>query len=127
MAASPKTVSRTAPWTRTILGQPYSKANSRKMVNHRGVPRLIKSKEALGYLDAFIIQCPILDPLFEGNVHVEMEIFYASNRPDLDESLVLDALQGRVYRNDRQVWRKTIQKQIDRDAPRVVIRVSPLA
>lgn len=64
--------------------------------------------------------------MFEGNVHVEMEIYYTSNRPDLDESLVLDALQGRVYRNDRQVWQKFVKKAIDRDAPRIVIRVSPL-
>lgn len=57
---------------------------------------------------------------------MELEIFYASNRPDLDESVILDAMQGRIYRNDRQVKRKTVQWNIDRDNPRARIRVSAL-
>jgi Holliday junction resolvase RusA-like endonuclease len=65
--------------------------------------------------------------MFTGDVHVELEIFYASRRPDLDESLILDALQGRVYRNDRQVRKKTVTGWVDTERPRTVIRISPLA
>ena len=117
---------RVVPWTRTIMGQPYSKANSRKLTHVRGKTRFIKSDQALSYLKSFAIQCPTLDPMFMGDVHVELEIYYASRRPDLDESLILDALQGRVYRNDRQVRKKTVTGGVDQERPRTVIRVSPL-
>lgn len=118
---------REVPWTKEILGQPHSKANSRKHALIKGKPRFIKSDAALGYLQDFAKQCPTLDPMFEGDVHVELEIFYTSRRPDLDESLILDALQQRVYRNDRQVRKKTVTGWVDAERPRAVIRVSPLA
>lgn len=118
---------REVPWTKTILGQPHSKANSRKLVHVNGRPRFIKSDEALGYLAGFAMQCPTLDPMFAGDVHVELEIYYASRRPDLDESLILDAMQGRIYRNDRQVRKKTVTGLVDNQRPRTVIRVSLMA
>lgn len=117
---------REVPWTKVILGQPHSKANSRKLVHVNGKVRFIKSDEALGYLSAFAMQCPTLDPMFTGDVHVELEIYYTSRRPDLDESLILDALQGRVYVNDRQVRKKTVTGLVDPQRPRTVIRVSSL-
>lgn len=122
--SKPDLLGRVVPWTKTILGQPYSKANSRKLVHTHGKPRFIKAEAALGYLETFAIQCPVLDPMFVGDVHVELEIFYTSRRPDLDESLVLDALQGRAYRNDRQVRKKTVTGGIDKERPRTVIRIS---
>jgi Holliday junction resolvase RusA-like endonuclease len=115
---------RVVPWTKTILGQPYSKANSRRLAHTKGRIKFIKSEAAIGYLTAFAMQCPVLDPLFEEDIHVEIEIFYSSKRPDLDESLILDAMQGRVYVNDRQVRKKTVTGGVDKDRPRAVIRVS---
>lgn len=108
-----------------IFGEPASKANSRKSVLIKGVPRFIKSDKARKYADIFAKQCPILNPLFEGDVSVEMIIYYASRRPDLDESLILDCHQGRVYANDRQVRQKIIVGGIDRDNPRTILHVSP--
>jgi Holliday junction resolvase RusA-like endonuclease len=106
------------------LGQPQSKANSRKLALIHGKKRFIKSDAALNYLTSFAIQCPTLDPLFMGDVHVELEIHYSSRRPDLDESLILDAMQGRIYKNDRQVRKKTVIGLVDPKQPRTVIRVS---
>ena len=45
--------------------------------------------------------------LLKGQVVVHIKS-YASRRPDLDESLILDLLQGHVYENDRQVKEKHI-------------------
>ena len=45
-------------------------------------------------------------------------VFYASERPDLDPSLILDALQGRVYANDRAVREMHLFHHIDRENPR---------
>jgi Holliday junction resolvase RusA-like endonuclease len=57
------------------------------------------------------------------DVRVELMIHYASRRPDLDESVILDAMQGIVYVNDRQVKQRFAYWGLDKDAPRSVIRV----
>lgn len=116
---------RTLLWERTILGEPASKANSRKLVTVNNKPMFIKSDKARGYLAGFLRQCPWLDPLFTCDVVVEAEIYYASRRPDLDESVILDAMQGRIYENDRQVRKKIITGHVDKENPRASIRVYP--
>lgn len=57
------------------------------------------------------------------DVRVELMIHYASRRPDLDESVILDAMQGIVYVNDRQVKQRMAYWGLDKDMPRAVIRV----
>ena len=109
-----------------IHGEPASKANSRKIVLINGKPRVIKSQKALNYCKDFAKQCPYLDVLLEGDLAVYIEIFYASRRPDLDESLILDEMQGKVYKNDRQVKVKKIYWGLDKDNPRTVISISKL-
>jgi len=109
-----------------ILGEPASKANSRKIVRLKGRPISIKSDKARKYVKTFCDQCEKLDELFKSDVCVEMLIYYSSRRPDLDESLILDCMQGLIYENDRQVKQKHIYWSLDRDRPRTLIRVSPL-
>lgn len=111
----------------TIYGEPASKANSRRLVGRKGSRMLIKSAKALDYSATFAAQCPVMDSPFECDVVAEIEIWYASRRPDLDESLILDLLQGRAYRNDRQVKKKVITWGLDRNNPRAFIRVLPLS
>jgi|TARA_E500000318_G_C3563488_1_gene214638 Holliday junction resolvase RusA-like endonuclease len=112
--------------TLEIVGEPASKANSRKIVIIKGRPASIKSDKARAYAKAFADQCTADKELFEGDVCVEMLIYYASRRPDLDESLILDLMQGIVYKNDRQVKEKHIYWGLDRENPRTIIRVSPM-
>ena len=106
----------------TILGEPASKANSRRMVYVRGKPMFIKSTKALQYAEGFKKQC-VSGGLLEGDVAVHMKIWYASRRPDLDESLILDLLQGVAYANDRQVREKHIYWGLDKENPRTEILV----
>ena len=101
-----------------IFGEPASKANSRRVVRYGGMSRLIKSKKALSYSDVFLQQCPVLPVLMTGDLRIIMRIFYASRRPDLDESLILDLLQGRVYGNDRQVKERHCYWGLDPEKPR---------
>lgn len=140
----------------TILGQPCSKANSRQIVTIKDRPTPIKSKEALAYeRDALRQIPPVARVRLEGPVRVTLRLFYASERPDLDESIVLDVLQDRwskvrevdlpnktpgvhtristrdllqagVYRNDRQVREKHVYHAIDRANPRAEIEVDPM-
>lgn len=98
-----------------------------------GVSRLIKSSKALSYASAFKRQANAskanaskLHALIEGDVVVHITIWYASRRSDLDESLILDLLQGVFYKNDRQVKEKHIYWALDPQNPRCEIRVEPL-
>ena len=108
-----------------IFGEPASKANCRRIVRYGGMSRMIKSAKALSYVDMFKRQVvgSSGEPL-EGDVSVTMTIWYASRRPDLDESLILDLLQGHAYLNDRQVKEKHIYwGGVDKEHPRTEIRV----
>jgi len=125
----------------TILGEPASKANSRKLVKFGKRPAIIKSEKARSYESTALLQIPpALRVRLPGRVRVTMHIFYSSERPDLDESVVLDCLQDRwhgkgehrtlvqagVYRNDRQVREKHVYHSIDRANPRAEIEVEAL-
>ena len=101
-----------------IFGEPASKANSRRVVHYGGMSRLIKSKKALSYSDVFKQQCRPLATLMTGDLRVTLHIFYASRRPDLDESLILDLMQGLIYENDRQVKERHCYWGLDPENPR---------
>lgn len=109
-----------------VRGEPASKANSRRVVRIGGASRLIKSEKALSYAQMFRDQVTPLDPLIEDDVAVTIFIHYASRRPDLDESLILDLLQGVAYKNDRQVKEKHIFWALDKEFPRAEIIVDVL-
>jgi len=109
-----------------VYGEPASKANSRKIVKFGNRPASIKSDKARTYLTTFGLFCPLLKPLLEGDILVAIEIFYFSRRPDLDESLILDAMEGLIYKNDRQVKRKFIYHNLDKINPRAEIKIARL-
>ena len=124
-------------WAATILGEPCSKANSRRIANWGGV---IKSKKALDYSASFAKQLAFLRPRKQltGDLVISIRIWYASRRPDLDESLILDLLQQRkdkrtgavtpgVYANDRQLKECHVYHMgIDKVNPRAEIVVETL-
>ena len=134
-----------------ILGEPASKANSREIgvlkfrdkttgeVSSR--PTVRKSDKALAYEESALRQVPpVARQRLEGPVRVTLRIWYASERPDLDESLILDVLQDRykgkgearqlvqagVYRNDRQVREKHVYWGLDPKNPRTEVIVQAL-
>jgi hypothetical protein len=131
----------------TILGQAHSKANSRKpaSVGRKGEKRTIwiKSDEARAFEESMLRQIP---PACRVRIDVpaciRMVIYYRTELPDLDESLVLDCLQDRwsrprkgiarqllqagVVTNDRLFREKHIYHGIDRVNPRVEIQVAPI-
>ncbi len=109
-----------------IFGEPASKANSRRMVKFGNMSRLIKSQKALNYGEAFKQQCPPINPLMTGDIRMTLLIYYASRRPDLDESLILDLFQGLVYENDRQVKERHVYWGLDPDNPRAEIIIDQI-
>jgi Holliday junction resolvase RusA-like endonuclease len=109
-----------------IFGEPASKANSRRVVRIGGMSRLIKSKKALTYSDVFRQQCGKLPALMTGDLRITLHIFYASRRPDLDESLILDLMQGLIYENDRQVKERHCYWGLDPENPRSEIIIEKI-
>lgn len=114
---------RTEPFSFWIDGAPFSKANSRQLVNIGGRPSSIKSAKALAYADVFAKQCPRLKELFLEDVHLDIDIYYPDRRRDLDESLVLDLMQKKIYANDRQVKSRRVRWNLSKTKPGLQIHV----
>ena len=77
----------------TILGQCVSMKNRRQLVTIAGRPQLIKSKDALAYERAAMMQIPVAaKQMLEGPLRITMHLFYASERPDLDGAILLDIM-----------------------------------
>lgn len=115
-------------WYGIIFGHCQSKANSRRLVVHRATrkPMFIKNKKALDFEKDFINQVRGNAPFvpIEHDVELKCEIYYPSNRNDLDESLVMDCLQkAGIIKNDRQIKRKIISGFVDKEQPRVEIEL----
>jgi Holliday junction resolvase RusA-like endonuclease len=113
-------------WSGIIFGEPASKANSRKLVHIKGRSAFIKSDKARGYAADVARQVRPLKPLLEGNLKFTATLFYASHRPDLDPSIILDALQGRVYLNDRQIRVIHVTHAIDKRNLRAEIDIEQI-
>lgn len=140
----------------TILGEVASMKNSRELVFFGKKPALIKSKKAREYERSAGLQIPAAArQMLTGPVRATMTIYYASQRPDLDEALLLDVLAAKykrergkliriapgqyaygkgervlvskgVYINDRQVRSKRIDWGLDPTNPRAEIVIEPM-
>ena len=116
-------------WTGVIPHQPYSKANSRRMVINKKThkPMFIKSASALAFERSAALTLPTLDPLILGPVGVTCWLYYTTERSDLDPSLCFDVLQGKIIKNDRQIREMHVHHGIDKQNPRAVIQVYSLS
>jgi len=110
----------------TVQGEPASKANSRQLVTIKGRPAFIKSAKARRYVIDFQKQCPKLNQMLEGDLSISCHIWYASRRPDLDASLIFDAMQGMIYKNDRALKEMHLFWHLDRKNPRSEIIVKQI-
>ena len=112
----------------TIQGRLVSKANSRRAVAGRtnagkSFTRYIKSQSAMDFEQEALWQLKKIvgnkKPL-QGNIALEVTVFYQSKRPDLDISLLMDVLEkAGVYENDRQIHQIVATKMYDKENPRV--------
>jgi hypothetical protein len=104
----------------TVYGEPRSKANSRLVgVMKTGKPYSRKHPNAQAYVEAVQKQLMGKPGPMAGRVGMALELYYCTERPDMDPSLFLDAAQGFLYENDRQVRELWCRHHIDRANPRV--------
>ena len=111
----------------TILGNVPSKSNLYMIARNR----LIKTKRLKEYEDSFYIQLPpaLRNLDITGYFEFEIDVFYPSQRADLDNSLkvVLDCLQKtKTIRNDNRCTRIIANKALDKDNPRIEFTIRPV-
>lgn len=127
----------------TILGQPCSKSNRSQIVRLGDRVSIGKSAEAKRYIrDALRQIPPAARQRLAVPVRMTLRLWYASERPDMDESQILDVLQDQwkrdkatgqrvllqagVYRDDRLVRERHTYHGIDRANPRAEIEIEPI-
>lgn len=112
----------------TLYGELASKANSRKLVTIGGKPRFIKSDKAREWEKIADMQIPADHRVgMTGPIRMTATIYYASRRPDLDPSLLMDVLEhSGVYANDRQIVEQHLTKKLDPLNPRVELVLEEL-
>ena len=108
----------------TILGDVLSKANSYKIITIGGHSSLSKTQRLKEYEKSFFLQCPCRNVNITSFFTIDIDVFYANNRKDLDGAfkILLDCLQMcKVIKNDRECVEIHARKMVDRVNPRVVI------
>lgn len=90
--------------------------------------RLYKTPEAeafWGHLQAAARRAMRGARPMEGHLSARVQFTFDSERPDLDGPIkpTLDALQGIVYGNDRQIRTLLVERSLDRERPRVEVSV----
>lgn len=138
-----------------ILGEPASKANSREIVARKirdkatgelkTRPMSIKSDKAREYEYDVLRQIPPkARKRLTGPCRIAVRVWYQTERPDVDLSVLMDCLQDRyewvkdatgeqrvlvhrgVVRNDRQFRQQVFVHGVDRHNPRAHVIIEPL-
>lgn len=120
----------------TIHGNTPSKSNCYKIITLRskdgkGHGSLAKTPAMKKYEDDFYIQLPpkLRNLDIAGYFEFEIDVYYPSQRSDLDNSLkiVLDCLQKtKTIRNDNKCVKITANKALDKTHPRIEFKIIEL-
>lgn len=111
--------------THIMPGALCSKSNSRRIVRMGTRIAVIKSKEAIEYVERFKRLMPRLAKPFEGPVVFKCDVYYADRRRDLDVALIQDCLQVHgIIKNDRQVVEIHARRFLDKANPRTVFQLN---
>lgn len=105
-----------------IYGVVPSKSNSYRIVTVGGHGALAKTDKLKKYEEAFYLQCNKYRNAEIGQFRFHLDVYYPSNRADLDNSLkvILDCLQRtKAIKNDRQCVTIHAEKFIDKENPRI--------
>lgn len=113
----------------TVHGAVPSKSNSYKIITINGHASLAKQPPLCRYERDFALQCPLRGEDLCRRFRLDIDVYFASDRNDLDNALkaVLDCLQGcRAIHNDRLCVEIHARKLVDKSDPRCVMAIIPL-
>lgn len=106
-----------------IYGKCPSKSNCYKIITLGKHASLAKTKVLTDYEKTFVLQCnQYRNKNITGLFSIELEVYYDSNRSDLDNSLkiILDCLQKcKAIKNDNNCIKIIANKFIDKVNPRI--------
>ncbi len=110
-----------------VLGNTPSKSNCYRITSKGKFASLYKTAALKKYEDSFYMQVgksrgAMITEYFE----FEIDVYYRSNRSDLDNSLkvVLDCLQvAEVIKNDNKCTKIVARKFIDKNNPRIEFKI----
>lgn len=109
-----------------IRGQPPSKSNCYRSSKYGGI---YKPKTLEKYEEDFYLQCSLRHMCISKRFRLDIDVYFASDRPDLDNSLkvVLDCLQQcEAIKNDRLCAEIHARKLIDKKDPRIEFTITQL-
>ena len=111
-----------------IYGQPPSKSNCYRIITQFKHGSLAKTPALRKYEESFFMQCPLRGANIKTRFEFVVDVYYASDRPDLDNALkvILDCLQkcGAIA-NDRLCAKIVARKLIDKNNPRIEFELNP--
>ena len=112
-----------------IHGKIPSKANSYRIITIAGHGSLAKTEAIKEYERTFYIQCPLRGQMIDKFFKLDVDVYYQSNQPDLDNcfKVLLDCLQEcKVIKNDRYCVEIHGRKLIDKLDPRVEFTIEEI-
>lgn len=118
-----------AKYDEIIYGKVPSKSNSYKIITIGGHASLCKTKNLLDYERNFYMQCRCRGVNLKNPFKLDVDVFYCTNRPDLDNSfkIILDCLQScKVVENDRNCVQISARKFLDKKSPRIVFTIEEI-
>lgn len=113
----------------TILGKVPSKSNCYKIITIAGHASLCKQKVLKDYERAFFMQCRCRGAMIAQPFKLTVDVYHENNRPDLDNAfkIILDCLQTcKAIKNDRHCCEINARKLIDKNNPRIVLKIEEL-
>ncbi len=116
-------------YTEIIYGKVPSKSNSYKIVTIGGHASLCKTKQLVEYERNFYLQCKSRDVNLNKPFKLSVDVYYNSNRPDLDNALkvILDCLQScKTITNDRNCVNISARKFLDKNNPRIELLIEEI-
>lgn len=110
-----------------VKGKIPSKSNCYKIITIAGHASLGKQKVLKEYEQSFFLQCPLRGKNISSYFRLDVDVYYADMRPDLDNCLkiLLDCLQTcKAIKNDRLCTEIHARKFVDKSNPRIEFNIT---